>query len=478
MRKFRTGLLPFSSGVDGAGEALFAGLQPARRLRVLVDAELHERLTLETGIEAMTLIGLLSHERVDMSLYSEHGPPTDAERIQADEFAHGDEAIGWTTLASDGDDPTLGCLITKTTRQGITQSSVLQEEILLARTVLQNEGVSRDATEDARCIAAAQGSGADLFITERGAVLRTELEDRGSCRLVSPRAAIALVALYLRSAGQFYFLRGGIHSGIASGPSFYNRAAEHLVPSLSAFLHRGEGTVASPRLMTVQRRIRGLVESRDRLALLASGRATDQTADAVEATFSHALVDMVSLHDVLARVANELMANPEFRVQNIKWQTGWRERVIEEFPALKPAWDDCGPATELNRALRAIRNEIHDVAPIIAPYRTRWGAPQIGLGFLEGVTTKVERPLQRLEGNLDHGVSGRLSDGMVIAPMDFFEFIFPWMLRSVDGTLAALTVSLPERPPVSTDRGFKPEALTASLQLLLHVRTLQEREAA
>lgn len=82
-------------------------------------------------------------------------------------------------------------------------------------------------------------------------------------------------------------------------------------------------------------RTRSLFKARDRIALLTSEPAFEDVADEISLTFTHSLVDMVALHDVLARIINEFLEQPERRPRQIKWQVrDWREKVIERFPGL------------------------------------------------------------------------------------------------------------------------------------------------
>ncbi len=312
--------------------------------------------------------------------------------------------------------------------------------------VLTEEQGSDDG-RDALLIAVAQEMDADLLITERRALLSTRLLESGNCQVAGPEDALALVALYLRSAGKFILTKVPNVENVASPTRFYQEAAEVLIPSLEAFAHRADARISAARVLTVISRVRTLLKARDRIALLTSESVSDDVADEISVTFTHALVDMVALHDVLARIVNEFLEPPEPRRQVIKWSSPmWRERVMKRFPEIAGSWGDDGVAKHLNDALRTIRNEIHDVAPVIIPYRSERGATQVGLSFHVDVGTPVVTSLQQLADSRQSGIHQAFADGHLVDPHLFCEFVLPWLFRSVDDILRALLTALPERP--------------------------------
>ncbi|WP_220300044.1 hypothetical protein [Microbacterium jejuense] len=332
--------------------------------------------------------------------------------------------------------------MTTATRTTVVHRALLADQVLMPGWVLTEEtGAADDAA--ARLIATAHEIGVDILITERKAVLDTEFEDRGNCRFAPPLVALSLIALYLRSAGEYILAASSGFIGTAHRRGFYDRAASRAIPSLDTFIGLAGESVSATRLLTITRRARALIEARDRLALLLSEPSTDDVADAAEATFTHALVDMVAFHDLLARVVNEMLPSPEPLAFRAKWQQEkWRAAAIAAFPELHDAWRDDGFAMLLNKALRALRNEIHDVAAVTAPFRTKWGPPEMGLAFHERVGDKVLIAVRGIAHNTDLGIARFLADGHAFRPLVFFEFALPWLFASVHATLAALVPSL------------------------------------
>jgi hypothetical protein len=468
-RRIRENSLQFLGGQKSHDAQLFRDALPARKLKVLIDIDVWDRLSTEQIPFDATLYGLLLDERVAMSRYSDDGPPPDAARLEADGFLRGDEAIGWTTLAP-SDDGMVAYSITTATTTAVERRALLTDQVLLPRWVLTNENGTADEA-DALLIATAHEIGADVLVTQREPVLNTEIEDRGNCRFVSPADALPLIALYLRAAGEYVLAKSSNFMGTTYRRGFYDRAAARCIPSLTQFVHRAEPQVSAARLLTVLRRARAVLEARDRLALLVSEPLTEDVIDAVEGVFTHAVVDMVAFHDILAHVVNELLPQPETDAFRIKWQKEpWRRRALDGVPALCEGWRDGGRAIALNSALRAVRNEIHDAAPLAAPLRTRWGPAEVGLAFHEQVGTTVLDALRKLECDSDPGVGRAFADGHVIRPLVFVEFVLPWVFTSVETTLAALLPRLPEREPPVRDPVLDSAPVGQAVDAIVHLR--------
>lgn len=416
----------------------------ARALRVLVDASVWVRLQESDDLPDILLRTLVLSERITMTLYGDDGPPDGVERRPMDSLFGGGEAIGWTVVTKT-DDQMVPYEITTATTKRVTGGALFEGQVFEARMIL---GQERDAADerDALLITVAQEVGADLLITERASLLDTRLLERGNCQVAGPADALALVALYLRAAGEFITAKLDSWSFTATPTRFYQQMAEAHIPSLAGLVRRGDGRVTAARLLTVLSRARSLFAARDRIALLTSEPATEDIAEEISLTFTHALVDMVAFHDVLARVVNECLKHPETEPQRIKWQNhAWCERAIDQFPELRALWSADGYAKRLNHAMRVIRNEIHDVAPSIVPFRDEHGAAQVGLAFHFDVGSRVRASLDTLVDQRNYGVRQVFTDGHLIDPHIFYEFVLPWMLRSVDDILTALLRRLPER---------------------------------
>ncbi len=361
-----------------------------------------------------------------------------------DSLFGGGEAIGWTVVTVT-DDQMVPYEISWTTETSVSSAALFTDQVLTARMTLEQEQGMADE-RNALLIAVAQEVGADLLVTERAPLLDTRLLERGNCQVVGPADALALVALYLRAAGEFITAKLDGWSFTATRTRFYQQMAEAHLPSLADFVRRAGGSVSAARLLTVLSRARTLFAVRDRIALLTSEPATEDNAEEISLTFTHALVDMVAFHDVLARIVNEFLELPETDRQWIKWQNQrWRERATREFAELAALWSADGYASNVNQALRDMRNEIHDVAPSIVPFKDVDGAARVGLAFHVDVGTKVTMSLDRISQGRNYGVRQAFADGHLVDPHLFYEFVLPWMLHSVEDILGALVRRLPER---------------------------------
>ncbi len=469
----RENSIQFLGGHD-TREPLFRDARPARRLRVLVDVDVWERISKQRTPTEATLHRLLQNERVEMSLYSDNGPPADVERLESNGYLHGDEAVGWTTLTP-SDDEMVAYSVTTATRTAVVHRALITDQVLMPGWVLAEEtGAPDDAA--ARLIATAHEIGVDILITERDAVLNTELEDRGNCRFVAPLGALSLIALYLRAAGEYVLAASTGFIETSHRRGFYDRVAFRAIPSLDTFIGCAGTSVSADRLLTITRRVRALVEARDRLALLLSEPSTDDVADAVEATFTHAMVDMVAFHDLLARVVNEMLPSPEPDAFKAKWQQEkWRADAIAVFPELRGAWGDDVPAVLLNKALRAVRNEIHDVAPVTAPFRTKWGGPEVGLAFHQRVGDKVLAAMHGIVDDTDLGIARFFADGHVFRPLVFLELVLPWQFASVNATLSALVPSLTGAEQFSANGILDSEVVGGVIDAIINLRAVTAR---
>lgn len=418
----------------------------ARALKVLVDAPTWARLQQSEDLPDILLRTLLQGEQIVMTLYADDGPPDEAERRPIDSLFGGGEAIGWTVTTMT-DDQMVPYEITTATDKSATVGALLDGQIFAARTALELERGTADE-RDVLLIAVAQSIGVDLLLTERLPLLNTRLVVSGNCQVAAPADALAVVALYLRAAGEFITVKLDSWSFTATPTRFYQQLAEAHVPSLAEFVHRAEDRVSAARLLTVLTWARSLFRSRDRIALLTSEPVTEDVADEISIVFTHALVDIVAFHDVLARIVNEFLVQPEMEPRLIKWQNAkWCEQAVEQFPELRIPWTVGGYAKSLNHALRVMRNEIHDVAPSILPFKENWGAAHVGLAFHVDVGSRVKNLLGLLTDARGDGVWQIFTDGHLVDPHLFYEFVLPWVLRSVDDVLQALLGRLPERAP-------------------------------
>lgn len=120
----------------------------------------------------------------------------------------------------------------------------------------------------------------------------------------------------------------------------------------------------------------------------------------------------------------------------------------------------------LNDALRVIRNEIHDVAPAIVPFKK--STERVGLAFHVDVGTRVMSSLSVLSDDRSSGIRQAFADGHLVDPHLFHELVLPWMLRSVDDVLQALLTRLPDRPTDPGESWLAADVLDASIRAIAH----------
>jgi hypothetical protein len=175
-------------------------------------------------------------------------------------------------------------------------------------------------------------------------------------------------------------------------------------------------------------------------------------------------------------VVNEMLPAPEPDVFKVKWQQEkWRAAATAAFPELRDMWREDGFAMLLNKALRALRNEIHDVAAITAPFRTKWGAAEVGLAFHERVGDKVLAAVHEITQDTELGIAQFLADGHVFRPLVFLEFALPWLFASVEVTLSALVPSLTGEERPSAVGILDSEAVGEVVDAIVNLRVVRAR---
>lgn len=254
---------PFQLRAHHADEhPLLTDGRAARDLRVLVDAPIWARLQGSEDLPDVLLRTLLQEERITVSLYGDDGPTGEVERRPMDSAFGGGEAIGWTVVTMT-DDPMVSYEITTATDSSVTVGAVFDGQVHVARTILEQERGAADE-RDALLISVAQELGVDLLVTEREPLLDTRLLERGDCQVAAPAGALAVVALYLRAAGEFITAKLGSVRFTATPTRFYQGMAEAHMPSLADFVRRAEDRVSAARRLGCSSGIRtSLIRSRN-----------------------------------------------------------------------------------------------------------------------------------------------------------------------------------------------------------------------
>ena len=352
-----------------------------RKLRVVVDADLLERLEAPSADEADSLLASLVHHRfISLLRYADHGPP-------AEEIAKGTSnwpstpngwVIGptgvppvdsggsaWVRYALDGAAGQITGYFHGARHAADDAVSGVYSDRLL-------EDAATQRVADVAAASCAYAIGADLFITKRPYLFDATWDAAGGVLAVRPGDAVPLVGLYLRAQEQFTVRQayGGLGGGInMNRGGFYTAATYDLLPSLARWYGAceahcaavGDDALAFLAGSTVHRFQRAL-QDRDRV-WFALNKPTigDAGEDALDA-LDDVLLRLMGAVDITARVARIVLGLDEsFRLQ------GWtNKRFRREIRKAAPPVADLFAANSDHRrtldVLARLRNSIHHTA--------------------------------------------------------------------------------------------------------------------
>lgn len=356
---------------------VFVARPGLRKLRVVIDADLLERLEAPNADEADSLLASLVHHKfISLLRYADHGPPADqvakgtsnlpgtptgwviGPGVPPDQFG----GSAWVRYAVDGPGGQIRGYFHGAGHAADDSASGVYSDG-------PEEAAATQRVADVVAACCAYAVGADLFITERPYLFRATWDAGSGVLAVRPLDALPLVGLYLRAQEQFTVRQayGGLGGGLnMNRGGFYTAATYDLLPSLRRWYHAceahsvavGDDALAFLAGSTVHRFQRAL-QDRDRV-WFSLNRPTigDAGEDALDA-LDDVLLRLMGAVDITARVARVVLELDEsLRLQ------GWtnkqfRRKVWKVAPTLA---DLFAPGTEHRRTLDVLarlRNSIH-----------------------------------------------------------------------------------------------------------------------
>jgi hypothetical protein len=415
-----------------------------RKLRVVIDDDVLERLETPKIDEADSLLASLVHHKfISLLRYADHGPP-------ADEIAKGasnwpSTPNGWVIGPSGvppaesggsawvryGLDGPAGQIMGYF--HGARHAAEDSANGVYSDRPLEEAAAQRAA--DVVAASCAYAVGADLFITERPYLFRTTWDAASGVLAMRPLDALPLVGLYLRAQEQFTVRQayGGLGGGINMNRSgFYTAATYDLLPSLARWYGACEAhsvAVADDGLAflagSVVHRFQRALQDRDRV-WFSLNRPTigDAGEDALDG-LDDVLLRLMGAVDITARVARIVLGLDE----SIRLQ-GWTSKQFrrEVRKAAPPLADLFAPNTDHRRTLDVLarlRNSIHHTSlPEIRVAEGR-GSNRSWVGLREDERDFVLEAADTLGGREDWGVNeptpteflldpGRLADQLAI----------------------------------------------------------------
>lgn len=442
-----------------AGLALFASpAQPLRPLRAMVDVEVLERRRRDPRVTY--LLELLAVPPTEAMLYRWDGPPPGADisiAVESGVTATKD----W--VSTEWIEPDRAFLI-KHWREGVPVATRIKwNEIevranALAKRAPKSETERTQLLADARALAISASIRADLYISDRQPLVRTDSNEWSWLSMLSTHDAIPVVGLYLRRQHRFVThwapALGGVKApsnvGVRSESEFYWQAAQLFIPAAARgpSSHRlqvqdhlqSRGQTLRSFDDAVVWRIQQALQARDRLlAILAVAPRDALPADRAASELELILMWFMAALDVTARSIHLRYRLPG-RDYRAAWQSDeWRGKLKQREPTRAVFFDEDTHANSVLTIIQRLRNSIHGASAISAQGLT----PIVGANAMQ-TFIRIPRSdrdailakIAALGGHEHWGVVRPLPDEeLMIHPGRFVERLFPLATAAINATL-------------------------------------------
>lgn len=367
--------LRLSSPEPGSTELFRAG-PPLRSMRVMADAGALRGVSGPAAAEDL-LAGLLTSEGILLWRHSDNGPPPGTPQLMT---ASGQRvAAGWAVTAP----APPGGRATHTVAWAVDQrpfhSELAGEPVLAAstdtrtrayETLAQDQAAAR-RTADAVAACAARQIKADLYVTNREYLHQLTRPIGRGVTFCTPRQALALVSLYLRTQGKFLLWKDqadGTPYSFDKG-MYYWVGARELLPAgwrwyAACVAHAtGQDKAADGRDLpylggAVFQRITRVLQARDDLLRAMNCRQDNNVAEDALTALDICLVFLMGALDAAARVAHRVLSLPPEHAYEAGWQRKrWLRGVQEEEPSLAAVVADGTAGADIMTIVSALRNQ-------------------------------------------------------------------------------------------------------------------------
>ena len=381
-------------------------------MRVMADAELLDG----SGLAGSLLAGLLTYDGIQLWRYADDGPPPGTPQLLS---ASGQSvAAGWAVVKPATPANPSTHTLAWAVGQYAYQAGLLGEPVLAASTdqhskayaALQPDQAAARRTADALAACAARQIKADLYVTGREYLHPVTRPIGRGVTICTPREALALAGLYLRTQGEFLTWKdpGRGTAGRLDKGMYYWVGARELLPAgwrwYSACVAHAAGQPLTSEAHdltylggTVFQRIARVLQARDNLLRAMNSKQDNNTAEDALTALDTCLLFLMGALDAAARVAHRVLGLPAGRVRDAGWQRrGWLRDVASKEPALAAVVAEGTAQAGTLIILSRLRNTVHT-----AGLRALAIGPPSTTGLDLGVA-----PCLRLAvvGSLRHGV--------------------------------------------------------------------------
>lgn len=366
------------SRYDHSWTELFKVDKTLRRLRVVVDADLLAGPVPAALTPIGLLGGLLTHDDLEVWRYADGGPPPGIPELPVP-WSDAGYAIGWivATPAQPADELVSHDLVWSdgrtATHGGIVGNMVefaANDTRAAAYTDLSVDQARQRREADAVAACAAQELQADLYITERPYLHAATWALADGVNFCSPRDALAVVGLYLRSQGTFLISRGtdGRGSETLNKGLFYWVGARELLPEgwrwFTACVTHDHARGADELIYlggAVFQRLTRTLQARDDLLRAMNMAQNHDVAESAVTALDTCLVFLMGALDAAARVAHYVLGLPPADVYRAGWQKNqaWLKDVAARAPTLAAVVGAGTVGLDALTVLRLLRNTVH-----------------------------------------------------------------------------------------------------------------------
>ena len=354
------------------------------------------------------LAGLLTHEDIQFWRYSDAGPPPGTRQVTS---ASGPRvARGWAVAKP----APPGSLTTHTLAWSVGElgfhTGLVGEPVLAASTdsrtkayeTLDPDQASVRRTADAVAACAARQIRADLYITNREYLHGLTRSIGQGVTFCTPKEALALVGLYLRTQGEFLIWKdlGNSTAYRFDKGKYYWVGARELLPAgwrwfTACVAHAAaqDWTVDADDLAylggAVFQRVKRVLQARDDLLRAMNCKQDNNIAEDALTALDVCLVFLMGALDAAARVAHSVLGLPPRTVRRAAWQNrSWLKDVAANAPSLAAVVAPATAGADTLTILSLLRNTVHEA-----------GLPALGVLGLPGHREGTLAGLPRDDGD-------------------------------------------------------------------------------
>jgi hypothetical protein len=438
---------------------LFRAGPALRPMRVMADAEaLHGR---SDPVAGDLLAGLLSDEDIHVWRYSDDGPPPATRCVRT---ASGQPvAAGWVVAAA----APPGGQTTHTLAWAVGpygyQVDLVGEPVLAASTdkrarAYEQLGPDQAAARrvaDAVAACAARQIKADLYVTEREYLHQLTRPIGRGVTFCTPRQALALVGLYLRSQGRFLLWKDPADRVPHSFDKglYYWVGARELLPAgwrwYTACVQRdaNQDQAAGGRDLTylggaVFQRVTRVLQARDDLLRAMNCWQDNNVAEDALTALDTCLMFLMGAMDAAARVAHRVLGLPAGREHDAGWQRdGWLAKVADREPSLAALVAAGTAGADVMTILSKLRNTVHGAGlPALATIGLSGGREGTLVGLPSADRGEILAAVGRLGGPDAWGLQELLPERVHADPGVLLGRLLPSVITLLNGLMTATPV--------------------------------------